>query len=236
MDVEESMPTVLPSGEIIRKGAEAILIKGAWFDQDIALYKVRVKKSYRIPAIDDKLRLERTVTEARILGMLLGAGIPVPALFDVDVKEGVIVMEFIQGSRIKDILQDLQGKIGAVFEKIGYQVARIHDIDIIHGDLTTSNIIYESNVSDNEIMFRFIDFGLARHTTSIEDKSIDLHLFKRVISSTHASLFDAIFPRFMDGYSNFLDKHGKTNDFKKIVKRLAQIETRGRYIEKSKRT
>ena len=236
METSEGFQSPLPSGEIIRKGAEAILIKGPWFDQEEALYKVRVKKAYRIQAIDEKLRLERTVMEARILGALLEAGILVPAVFDVDAKAGIIVMEFIHGPRIKDILQELRNKIGAVFETIGYEVARIHDLGIIHGDLTTSNIIYESDIDEDEIKFRFIDFGLARHSTSIEDKSVDLHLFKRVITSTHATLFDAIFPRFMAGYGKFLEDRGKTSDFDKITKRLAQIETRGRYVDKNKRT
>ena len=236
MEPSDDSVSTLPSGEIVRKGAEAILIKGVWFDKEEALYKVRVRKSYRIQAIDAKLRLERTVMEARILGTLLEAGIPVPALLDVDAKAGVIVMEFIRGPRIKDILHDLQGKIGDVFEKIGHDVARIHELDIIHGDLTTSNIIYESEIDADEISFRFVDFGLARHTTSIEDKSVDLHLFKRVISSTHATLFDAIFPRFLAGYGDFMAERGKTAEFNKITKRLAQIETRGRYVEKSQRT
>ncbi|HME55193.1 MAG TPA: Kae1-associated kinase Bud32 [Candidatus Lokiarchaeia archaeon] len=225
----------LPRGEIIRKGAEAILIKGPWFDQEEALYKVRVKKTYRIRAIDEKLRLERTVMEARILGALFEAGIPVPTLLDVDAREGVIVMEFVRGPRIKDILQELHDKIGIIFEKIGQEVARIHDLGIIHGDLTTSNILYESPIDADEIAFRIIDFGLARHSTSIEDKSVDLHLFKRVITSTHASLFDEIFPQFMTGYGDFMESRGKTSDFDKITTRLAQIETRGRYVEKSKR-
>jgi len=235
MEPENDISIALPSGEIIRKGAEAILIKGPWFDHDEALYKVRVKKAYRLPAIDEKLRLERTVMEARILDTLFQAGIPVPGLLDVDVRGGLIVMEFIRGPRIKDVMEALASKLSDVFENIGYTVARIHDLDIIHGDLTTSNIIYESDIDGDEIAFRFIDFGLARHATSIEDKSIDLHLFKRVITSTHASLFDAIFPRFMAGYGNFMEAHGKTSDFNKITKRLAQIETRGRYVEKTKR-
>jgi Kae1-associated kinase Bud32 len=232
---DQSQPG-LPQGEIIRKGAEAILIKGPWFDQAEALYKVRVKKAYRIYAIDEKLRLERTVMEARILDTLLEAGVAVPALLDVDARAGIIVMEFVRGPRIKDILYELHDKIGLVFETIGREVARIHELDIIHGDLTTSNIIYESDIDADEISFRFVDFGLARHTTSIEDKSIDVHLFKRVISSTHATLFDAIFPRFLAGYGDFMNARGKTEEFHKMTKRLAQIETRGRYVEKNKRT
>ena len=236
MESSERAQPGLPPGEIIRKGAEAILIKGPWFDQEEALYKVRVKKAYRIDAIDQKLRLERTITEARILGTLLEAGVAVPTLLDVDARDGIIVMEYVHGPRIKDILPELHDMIGRVFEAIGHEVARIHELDIIHGDLTTSNIIYESNIDEEPVSFRLIDFGLARHTTSTEDKSVDVHLFKRVITSTHASMFDAIFPRFMAGYGNFMAARGKTDEFKKITRRLAQIETRGRYVDKTQRT
>ncbi len=225
---------VLPAGEIIKKGAEAVLVKGMWLDQE-ALYKVRLPKTYRIPQIDAKLRVDRTITEARILGALLEAGIPVPGLLDVDAKGGIIVMEFIHGQRIKDMVSALQGKLGPIFEKVGYLVAAIHELDIIHGDLTTSNIIYESKPDSEDISFTFIDFGLARHSTSIEDKSVDIHLFKRVITSTHASMYNAMFPPFMAGYKRFLEEQGRSTDFIKISRRLEQIESRGRYIEKSER-
>jgi len=234
MQNDATRGNALPAGELIRKGAEAVLVKGTWLGQE-ALYKVRLPKAYRIPQIDAKLRIERTVAEARILGALLEAGIPVPGLLDVDAKGGIIVMEFIHGQRIKDMVGALHGKLGPIFEKVGYLVAAIHELNIIHGDLTTSNIIYESKPDSEDISFTFIDFGLARHTTGIEDKSVDIHLFKRVITSTHASMYDAMYPPFMVGYKKFLEEQGRAADFTKISRRLDQIETRGRYIEKSER-
>jgi Kae1-associated kinase Bud32 len=230
----ETQPGAVPPGEVLRKGAEAVLVKGEWLGGE-ALYKVRMRKQYRIPEIDDRIRAERTVNEARIIAALLEAGIPVPGLLDVHLKDATIVMEFIHGARLKDIVAPLRGKLAGIFTRIGAGVARMHDLDVIHGDLTTSNIIYESALDSDEIAFRFIDFGLARHTASVEDKSVDIHLFKRVITSTHAGDYEFMFPPFLEGYKAHLDQQGRSADFKKIVRRLEQIETRGRYVEKSKR-
>ncbi|MBN2150897.1 MAG: Kae1-associated kinase Bud32 [Candidatus Lokiarchaeota archaeon] len=227
-------PAPLPPGEVLRVGAEAVLVKGEWLGGE-ALYKVRTRKAYRIPQIDDRIRAERTVTEARILASLLEAGLPVPGLLDVHLKDATIVMEFVHGARLKDVVGPLRGKLASIFSLVGAGVARMHGLNVVHGDLTTSNIIYESPLDSEEIAFRFVDFGLARHTASVEDKSVDVHLFKRVITSTHAGDYDHMFPPFMAGYEAHLEQQGRPGEFKKVERRLEQIETRGRYVEKSKR-
>lgn len=226
----------MPGGEVIRTGAEAVLIKGEWLGKE-ALYKIRKRKLYRIPQIDDRIRTERTIAEARILASLLEAGIPVPVLLAAHLARATIVMEFIRGERLKDVVEPLRlrGKLPAIFEQVGAGVARMHGLNVVHGDLTTSNIIFESPPDSDEIAFRFIDFGLARRTASVEDKSVDLHLFKRVITSTHAKDHEFMFPPFMAGYKTCLEGRGKLAEFKQIERRLDQIETRGRYVEKSKR-
>ncbi len=229
-----TLPNTMPPGEVLRKGAEAVLVRGEWLGRE-ALFKVRTRKAYRIPQIDDRIRAERTVTESRILASLLEAGIQVPGLLDVHLKDATIVMEFVHGARLKDVVAPMRGKLASIFTQVGAGVARMHGLDIIHGDLTTSNIIYENAPDRGDVAFRFIDFGLARHTASVEDKSVDVHLFKRVITSTHAVDFERMFPPFMAGYEAHLEQQGRSGDFKKIERRLEQIETRGRYVEKGKR-
>ena len=86
-----------------------------------------------------------------------------------------------------------------------------------------------------ECKLTFIDFGLSKHSLNVEDKSVDIHLFKRVITSTHAEYFEQIFPAFLDGYEDYLVQGGEREKFSKIMKRLDKIETRGRYVEKRKR-
>jgi Kae1-associated kinase Bud32 len=103
----------------------------------------------------------------------------------------------------------------------------LHKNHQIHGDLTTSNIIIEKNGKN---MF-FIDFGLSYNSSTREDMAVDLHLFKRVMTSTHGDFFEFIFPPFIEGYVN---EYG-IKEGTKIVEEIEDIELRGRYIKKDKR-
>ncbi|MHA1369287.1 MAG: Kae1-associated kinase Bud32 [Promethearchaeota archaeon] len=224
--------------QILKKGAEAILVKKDWMNRP-ALYKIRIKKNYRHPKLDKKIRKERTVSEARIMYNLLISSIPVPCLYEVDVENFYIVMEYIEGTRLKLILEsspqardlDLEN----LFKEIGAHVARMHEMNVIHGDITTSNIIIEPRKNFNGTNFRFIDFGLAKYSQEIEEKAVDLHLFKRVITSTHNAYFDKAFIPFLEGYRSFHARKGNKSICEKIIHRIKEIETRGRYIEKEKR-
>ena len=69
---------------------------------------------------------------------------------------------------------------------IGESVARIHQKDIIHGDLTTSNMIFK-----NEKVF-FIDFGLGYISRKIEDKAVDIHLLKQALEAKHFHTLERI--------------------------------------------
>ncbi len=231
---ERGWRAVMPgvqNGQVLRKGAEATLVKGTWLGSE-AVFKIRARKAYRHPVLDEKLRRERTVGEARVLGTLLQAGIPVPCLLEVNVKECFLVMEFVPGQRLKDAIPDLEKGtwLEDVMERVGYHVAGIHEINYIHGDITTSNIIYDKG------NFKLIDFGLARHTTNVEDKAVDLHLFKRVLTSTHAHFFDRMFPPFMAGYKKRAAEKQVNDSCKHVLDRMEKIQTRGRYVEKRKRT
>jgi Kae1-associated kinase Bud32 len=231
------MNMTLPKGVILRRGAEAVLIKGTWSGEDgvtkDVVFKVREPKAYRHPDLDARLRSERTSIEGKIITSLWHAGLPVPRVFEVDLPAGTIVLEHVLGERLKDVVPSLGKSIlQGMMHRIGEAVAAMHARDIIHGDLTTSNVIV---VDAEGTDFRIIDFGLSRHTSSVEDKSVDLHLFKRVVTSTHASAFDDLFPPFMDGYRVGMESAGKGEQFARIDARMQAIETRGRYVQKKKR-
>ncbi|MHA1646059.1 MAG: lipopolysaccharide kinase InaA family protein, partial [Promethearchaeota archaeon] len=108
---------------------------------------------------------------------------------------------------------------------IGKLVAQMHEADIAHGDLTTSNILITSDQ-----MLYFIDFGLSQRDIDIEEKAMDIHLFIRVLQSTHAQYFDVLYPAFLDGYR---DNAG--DDTAEILQRVDKIALRGRYILKEQR-
>ena len=128
---------------------------------------------------------------------------------------------------MKDIIINKDTELKAIFKQVGILVAKLHKNHQIHGDLTTSNIIIEKN---GQNIF-FIDFGLSFNSSTVEDKAVDLHLFKRVITSTHGDFFEFIFPPFIEGYIN----ESGTKEGKKIVGEIEDIELRGRYIKKDKR-
>ena len=223
------MKNLVTKGDIIRKGAEAYLYHGSWFDKEV-IFKYRIPKKYRLKELDDEIRIKRTINEARALIKVKNYGINCPQVYDIDIEHSIIIMKFIHGSKLKDILTTLEDKKKKdYFNKIGKTIAILHKNGHIHGDITTSNLI----VTDREEIF-IIDFGLHEYSNSIEDKSVDLHLFKRVLISSHGDDFNLCFGAFLEGYQMEYDREDP-NEGKLIVKNISNIETRGRYIKKKER-
>jgi len=122
---------------ILARGAEAIIIQ-----EGDNLVKDRIKKGYRLPLLDEKLRKSRTKKEAKLLEKASFL-INVPKVFSTDNKEK-ITMQFIEGKKLSDWLDKLP-EAEQICEEIGKNTAKLHDADIIHGDLTTSNMILVEN-------------------------------------------------------------------------------------------
>ena len=186
----------------IARGAEAVI----YLDKD-KIVKHRIPKNYRIKEIDEPLRKKRTRSEVKILEKL---PIPHPKLLSFDEKKSVIEMEYIDGNKLRDVF----GLKHA--EKIGEYTAKMHNSGIIHGDLTTSNMIEQKG----EIYF--IDFGLSFFSDKFEDKAVDLHLLKEALESKHYKVADKAFKAILSTYK----KHA--NDSKEIIERLEKVEERGR--------
>ncbi|MFW9970719.1 MAG: KEOPS complex kinase/ATPase Bud32 [Candidatus Odinarchaeota archaeon] len=215
--------------KIIRKGAEADLYYGIWFGKEV-IFKYRIPKKYRIEGLDKRIRTERTLNEGRALIKVKNYGINVPQVFEIDTSNSTIIMKFIQGVKLKEVLHDLDNnKKQAYFYEIGKLIAMLHMNGHIHGDITTSNIL----ITPEENIF-LIDFGLHEYSNTIEDKSVDLHLFKRVLISSHGSDYDYCFDAFLEGYSSEYKKVNlkECND---IIKNINAIESRGRYIKSDER-
>jgi len=195
---------------LIAQGAEAKL-----FLEKGEILKQRFEKSYRHPLIDDMLRKTRTRREARILGRLAAANFPSPKLADFDDKRMEIKMQQIDGVLVKDVLNEKHLEFS---REIGRRIAELHNRNIIHGDLTTSNMILEK--STNRI--NFIDFGLSFISEKVEDKAVDLHLLKQALESKHYQIFEECFDAAIESYK----EHGIDAD--KILERLDKVESRGR--------
>ena len=114
-----------------------------------------------------------------------------------------------------------------VCKKIGKSISKIHDIDIIHGDLTTSNMILKKkNKKENKVYF--IDFGLSFHSHRIEDKAVDLHLLRQAFESKHFKRWDKYFKAVISSYK-------KSNHARDVLKQLEKVEMRGRYKRKKRK-
>lgn len=207
--------------ELVAKGAEANICSDHYLDEEVLLKK-RVVKGYRIREIDAYLRRKRTKNEAKLLGEAKRCGVVTPLVYDVDLKESVITMEKVAGNEVKVIFSgensmDLS-TIKSISRIIGENVARLHDCGIIHGDLTTSNIILRED-GDSVV---FIDFGLGKISDLIEDKGVDLLVFKKAINGIHHDISRECFDSIIEGYSC-------ARDCKEIVAKIEEIEGRGRY-------
>lgn len=214
---------------LLQKGAEASLYLGTWFGKEV-IFKQRIPKEYRIKQIDEQLRLSRTLNEARALIRVKNYGINVPQVYEIDVDSSTIIMKYINGKKLKDILPILdQKKREEYFFIVGTYISRLHQNGHVHGDITTSNII----ITPNQEVF-LIDFGLHQYSDTIEDKSVDLHLFKRVLISSHGDYSNTCFRSFLNGYrSEYLNNDSKTHV--QIIKNIKVVESRGRYVKQGDR-
>lgn len=214
--------TQISAYKIMSKGAEATIGLTKWINKTTIL-KERNPKRYLDPNLDKMIRSERTKREAKILVTARMNGVPVPTVYYVSQKNGQIIMEYIKGTKLKDHLISVDIKTAKlIFKKIGKYVGILHRIGIIHGDLTTSNIIV-----NNDGLF-IIDYGLSIFSFSEEDRGVDIHLLKRALESTHWEYAADLFNTFIDAYSREINVAKED-----IIKKIRDIESRGRYIEKN---
>ncbi len=196
---------------IIKRGAEADVYLIPWY-KTMAISKLRNPKKYRNITLDNLIRRRRTIHEATMLNDAKTTGIKTPFIYFLDPKHAEIIMEYIDGDNVKDILSP---EIG--FE-IGKYVSVLHNQNIIHGDLTTSNFIKRKDD------LYLIDFGLSFYSQRIEDMATDIRIIKEILSSAHIQICDQTYERFLKGYQ-LTTKY----NFNRILKVVKDIEARGRY-------
>src|SRR3989338_2427258 len=197
--------------KIIARGAEAVITKTGTI-----ITKTRIEKSYRYPELDQKIRKLRTRGEAKILERISKI-IPSPDLISSDEKKSIIKMKYIEGKKLSENLDKIKD-YQKVCEKIGNNLAKIHDANIIHGDLTTSNMILGK---DGKVYF--IDYGLSFNSPRIEDRAVDLHLIKQALEAKHPTIYEKAFRSVIKGYT----RQSKTA--KQTIAQLDNVEKRGRY-------
>ena len=201
----------MSSHKLIQQGAEAKI-----YLVDDKIVKDRISKKYRIPELDKKIRKRRTKAEAKLLtkaSKIISCPEPLA-----EPGEGrMIHMPYIDGLKLAETLDDFDlKKQKEICKTIGEQVAKIHDNEIIHGDLTTSNMIFKNG----EIFF--IDFGLGFISHKLEDRAVDLHVLKEALEAKHFTNWKALFEQVQKGYK-------LSKDAEKVFERLKAVEKRGRY-------
>jgi len=211
---------------LIKKGAEANLYLEEWHGRKVVL-KQRIPKKYRVPQLDKQIRLYRTIHEPQLMHRAKEAGVSTPTIFMVDVANATIVMEFIEGKQVKQMLNDLSREERIkLCRYIGELIGRMHKNGVIHGDLTTSNMIL---TSDGKVVF--VDFGLGEFSKELETMGVDLHLMKRALQSTHFRFASECFNAVIEGYTKTLG----SDLTKKVLEKIGEIERRGRYVAKRRR-
>src|SRR3989338_8223062 len=199
--------------KMIAQGAEAKLYK-----DNATIIKERLAKAYRHPELDESLRRFRTRREAKVLQKLEDLQFPAPHLREFSDKRMSIVMDFVPGNTLKEVLQQQTEESEHLAKEIGQRIWQLHQADIIHSDLTTSNMIKHQETGE----VNFIDFGLSFFSEKAEDQAVDLFLLDRALETTHIDLYPEIFEQVLEGY---LEGNPRA---KEVLERLEIVRKRGR--------
>lgn len=196
---------------ILSQGAEATIKQ-----EGDKVIKERTPKRYRIQAIDTTMRKSRTKREVKVIEKVRELGVQVPELFMQEAKDDyTIVMSYVDGQRLRDYLFKHEKALDKL-TIVGRWLAQLHEATIIHGDLTTSNILIDAQEE-----LTLIDFGLSFFSTKIEDMAVDIHLFEQAIQSTHYKHARTYFEAFLEGYCSF-------SQAQNVIDRLKTVQARGR--------
>eukprot|EP00741_Cyanophora_paradoxa_P014909 tig00020830_g14383.t1 len=212
------IPEVLASWEVIAQGAEGRIYKGSFFNRP-AVVKERFPKLYRLEALDKKLSTKRLTQEVRSMQRCRKLGIHTPCVYHVDFNRNWLCMEYVDARPVKAHVFEASPEDGGMVElggRIGAAVASMHDGDVIHGDLTTSNMLLRADGT-----LCFIDFGLSYVSTLPEDKAVDLFVLERAFLSTHPKS-DAMFARLLAAYG------AASKRSRDVLNRLEDVRMRGR--------
>lgn len=209
------------------------------------IIKYRPPKPYRHPKLDKHITASRTGSEAKLMNKLVEMGVNAPKLVAVDGPNGLIWMEFLgyqlangdsssfknwlwmlekQNTRENNIALD--GEVEKVCDAVGAAVAHLHMNDIVHGDLTSSNIV----LIDETHKPSLIDFGLSSYSSLSEDKAVDLYVLERALKSTHPTFADTYNEWILQGYEKRHSKGGKKaiKQYMETARRLKHVRMRGR--------
>lgn len=245
--------------KLVSQGAEALVFVTAqhpYLPQDIKpaslcstdhyIVKYRPRKPYRHEQLDMQITKSRTASEAKLLYKLNTLGVRAPKLIGMDAINGMIWMEFLgfrlengDFSSLKNWLWYIEKRgqseaIGVqakdVMREVGRAIAELHLNDIVHGDLTSSNIVLvkETAGDDEKLGLALIDFGLSSYSALVEDKAVDLYVLERALISTHPQYSELYNEWLLEGYYDLYSARKKINGWQDVERRLSAVRMRGR--------
>ena len=205
----------------LHRGAEADLSLAKIRPWEVVI-KRRVKKEYRNSYLDKQIRHDRTVSEASIIHDAKTAGARVPSIVGIDVENNAIVMTRLDGVVARECLDEMgTNDARRLLRSIGEQIGLLHTAGIVHGDLTTSNVI----VSPSGAPF-IVDFGMSRRSIEPEDRGVDLHLLQRSIAASDSKDSPSMMNAMIRGYEQAAGEKMASSTWGKA----REIARRGRYF------
>ncbi|XP_022758268.1 TP53-regulating kinase-like [Durio zibethinus] len=207
---------------LVKQGAEARVFESVFVGKR-SIVKERFSKKYRHPSLDSKLTLKRLNAEARSMTKARRLGVSTPVLFAVDPLLHTLTFEYVEGPSVKDVFLEfgltgvVQERLDDIATQIGDAIGKLHDGGLVHGDLTTSNMLIRNGTSQLVL----IDFGLSFTSTLPEDKAVDLYVLERALISMHSSCGNV-----MDLILAAYKKSSK--QWSSTFNKLAQVRQRGR--------
>uniref|UniRef100_A0A182PQF4 non-specific serine/threonine protein kinase n=1 Tax=Anopheles epiroticus TaxID=199890 RepID=A0A182PQF4_9DIPT len=225
--------------QLLKQGAEGKLYVST-YKGNRCLVKERFEKKYRHPALDRQLTRQRIKAEQKAFQRCAAAGLSTPALYGVDLEQRKIYMEYLEKSKTaKEFVDELartsapdaladSPSLKKLAEQIGHMVGVLHRNNLVHGDLTTSNMLLDplEKATEEDAIFPYrlvtIDFGLSHFSDNHENKGVDLYVLERAILSAH-SQHPGLFGMILEAY-----REHNTNHCKETIAKYEEVRARGR--------
>ncbi|MBK64668.1 MAG: Kae1-associated kinase Bud32 [Euryarchaeota archaeon] len=208
--------------KVVHQGAEATVTSGSWMGKS-AVLKMRRPRGYRTPHLDRKLTRQRLTVEARALGRLQYHELSAPSIIDLDLEQGWILMSKIEGITLFDYLNNKNNLVSEKIKSFGVIIRKLHEIGISHGDLTTHNVLI-----DSEGNLSLIDFGLAKIFPEVEHLGLDLQVLNECLTASHSEYENAV----EDMVAGYLSADSEKEDLisaPEVISRFNEIRGRVRY-------
>jgi TP53 regulating kinase-like protein len=207
----------------------------------IIICKERFSKAYRHPDLDERLTKSRCRSEARVLDKCAKkSDIRVPEV--IRVEPPLLYIEYVEGPSLKSYLLDKTNQPRVSFpilaKLMGEMIGKVHNLGVIHGDLTSSNMLTLGHTGEDDVENSFrlvlIDFGLSKSTSSVEEQAVDLYVLERALESTHPDLPENFFDMILKAYAGITNCESRNTEKKHqqtTLKRLEMVRQRGRKRE-----